>query len=39
MWEVMMSLRLKELKMRQIEAAYKKQQQEIQELEDFVQKK
>lgn len=31
-------LRLKELKMRQIEAAYKKQQQEIQELEDFVQR-
>ena len=31
-------LRLKELKQRQIEAAYKKQQQEIQELEDFVQR-
>lgn len=31
-------LRLKELKMKQIEAAYKKQQQEIAELEDFVQR-
>lgn len=31
-------LRLKELKMKQIEAAYKKQQQEIADLEDFVQR-
>ena len=31
-------LRLKELKQRQLESAYKKQQQEIQELEDFVQR-